>query len=495
MERQDLYRLPSKFAIEASSGAGFAFFVHLAHVSREIEASQEMVNTIQEVLSEVSSPFIIPLSGVSETETDCPDYTERSKAEKIGDYWSIPVELCWQESRVDGPLSPAVLTTVSLSQILYKRGLVKVEPLTQEDEEDGGLEEDEEQDISSEGEEEQQEEEVKDSTWLETELPIKKKFKGRGTHVDDVGQIYIHLHEKRKEFKDLQKELKRLQTELEFEESLDGEEESLVPFKENQAVLAPHTDGCLHRGSLVRLIPGGSKALVQYVDWGSLRLLDTLHLNRKIISDHRPVFSFRVVLGDVLPSYGDEWSDEAIDFIYENILYTNRKLDPETRSYHNNLKVRLLCPGQTEEPLLVSIQLFTPDPRQEDNPYYSPWVDLSTVLVKRGWAVEATPEQVAEEQREKWERFTFGRQAERLGEEAERRIFPGPRRDQTFQHLPRRNLQLFGGDILDCKVVSMLAWNVVAVHISDDEALNINRKIFNVLEQDGPSSPIVEDPR
>ena len=121
-----------------------------------------------------------------------------------------------------------------------------------------------------------------------------------------------------------------------------------------------------------------------------------------------------------------------------------------------------------------------------------------TVLVQRGLAVAATPEQVNSlEQRQRRQRFTFGRQAERLREEEERRIFPPPQRDQEFQPLPlmESNLRLEGGDVVDCKVVSRLAWNVVTVHLVNEETDSVNRTVYNLLEGDGPACPIVEAPR
>ena len=500
---RELYRLPREFATEGQHGGPFSFFIHLAQIPRDFKTDGSVVQTMREVLSGVSSTYYIPLSLMPDSGADWPDYSDRYQPERLGDYWSIPAELCWMERRTEDPFGPAVERAMFLSQILFNRGLVQVELLEPEtlsvevSEEDAAsniIEEEENVEADYEIEEE-------DFWWEEAALPTQRKFKARGTHVDVSGQIYIHLYKERKLFNDLKSRLRRLQSERELDEFFEEQEErTLISLKENQAVIAPHTDGCLHRASFLKFLPNSDRgaAVVHYVDWGSVGVVDTKELRKEVLLMDRPIFAFRVVLGDVLPSDGNDWSLEAIDFIYEKVLYLNRKQDTKTNTYHNSLKIKLLSPEQTEEPLLASIQLFTPDVENKDNPYYSPWVDLSTVLVQRGLAVAATPEQVNSlEQRQRRQRFTFGRQAERLREEEERRIFPPPQRDQEFQHLPlmESNLRLEGGDVVDCKVVSRLAWNVVTVHLVNEETDSVNRTVYNLLEGDGPACPIVEAPR
>ena len=250
-------------------------------------------------------------------------------------------------------------------------------------------------------------------------------------------------------------------------------------------MVAPHKDGGLHRATLLKL-HGTDSALVQYVDWGSLALVKTEQLRTSrelsVAARDRAKFAFRIVLGNVLPSSGPDWSFEALEFIYKHILYTNVK--PKTK--HNNVKVKLLLPEQTEEPLLASVSLLTPLEHKKTE-----WVDLADILIRRGWAVSATPAQVtSRDQRERREKFDFGRRVE---EETLIQICPAGGGDK--HQLPRLNHQLDGGDFVECKLISQLAWNVVTVHLLNKWTKELNLKIFNILEELSPLSSAVRDLR
>ena len=54
-------------------------------------------------------------------------------------------------------------------------------------------------------------------------LPAKTTFEARGTHVDNVGQIYMHLYEDRRKFREVRRQLDQL-TSL-----ADQEERSQLP--------------------------------------------------------------------------------------------------------------------------------------------------------------------------------------------------------------------------------------------------------------------------
>ena len=122
-EAGDLYTLPRKFSLEEKGS--FAEFVHLSQFPFSASQSCEMVESIRDIMSEVSAPY----------------YIKRShQLQFIEDRWSLAVELGWTETRVDTPLGPAYERETFLSQILSKKGFAFVEEAEEEFEEPGGVE-------------------------------------------------------------------------------------------------------------------------------------------------------------------------------------------------------------------------------------------------------------------------------------------------------------------------------------------------------------------
>ena len=57
------------------------------------------------------------------------------------------------------------------------------------------------------------------------------------------------------------------------------------------------------------------------------------------------------------------------------------------------------------------------------------------------------------------------------------------------------NLHLDGGDLVQCKVIAQLRWDIVAVHLVNPEINAVNQEVFNRLEKDGSTFPLADDPR
>ena len=158
---------------------------------------------------------------------------------------------------------------------------------------------------------------------------------------------------------------------------------------------------------------------------------------------------------------------------------------------HNNLQVRVLS-DPTVEPLLVTIKLFTPVSRGR-----AEWVDLSEILINRGEAVAASEAEVnSQEQRRFRSQMDFSRRSQR-SEEARniRMIYPPAPPGKSEERLPKMNLHLDGGDLVQCKVIAQLRWDIVAVHLVNPETNAVNQEVFNRLEKDGSTFPLADDPR
>ena len=175
---RNIYQLPPMFSTEAQEA--FSFFVHLKHIPQDMSCKPEVVQLMEEALSEVSSPFYIGLSEVSS------EYTNRDEPQYLCDRWSVPVEIGWVERRIDHAAGPAYQKTVFLSQIIFKEGFIKEQLDDPPVEYDSGEENEACHEDSYESSVEDEEEY---SPWLEAKLPTDKKFYARGTHVDDAGQI------------------------------------------------------------------------------------------------------------------------------------------------------------------------------------------------------------------------------------------------------------------------------------------------------------------
>ena len=434
-----------------------------------------MVETIREILSEVRSPYFIKRA---------------EQLQFLEDRWSLPVELGWTERRLDNPLGAFYERETCLSQVLSKKGFAfveEVEDVFEEPGEDGGDGEDGEA-LSSLVEDhidDASEDSYAGDPWTEAVLPSNTTYKARGTSVDQVGQIYMHLYEDRRKFREVRRQLAQHSSLLELD---DLSEETLSRLEPGQAVLALY-DGELHRATFHKYESSDStRALVQYGDYGTLAWVDSKDIWTDVSSVREtPLLAFRTVLANVLPRGGDHWSNGTIDFIYNNIFYGNLK----EGATHNKLQVQVLS-DPSEEPLLVTIKLFTPVSRGETQ-----WVDLSEILINRGEAVAATEAEVnSRDQRRIRRQLDFSRKSRRTEETGRiRMIYPVPPCGRLEERLPKMNLHLEGGDLVQCKIIAQLRWNIVSVHLVSPETIDINLKVHNLLEEKGSNLPLAKNPR
>ena len=466
----DLFKLPEEFSLKEKGS--FAEFVHLSQFPFSASRSCEIIESMRNIMSDVRSPY----------------YIKRAELQFIEDRWSLPVELGWTETRMDSPLGRSYSRETCLSQILFKKGFAVVEEEFEERLLESGEDEEALSCLVEDNIDPGSAESSAGDPWTEVMLPTQTAFKARGTYVDDVGQIYMILYENRKKLREVRRQLIQLTDVTDLEERSDLEEESLTRLQSGQAILALY-GGVLHRATFIKYSPASSsdttRALVQYGDFGTLAVIDSKDI-WKDTSNTRdiPLLAFRTVLANILPRHGGNWSNDAIDFIYHNIYYGNLK----PGATHNNIKVQVLS-DPSEEPLLVTIKLFTPVERAE-------WVDLSEILIKRGDAVAASQAEVNSlEQRRIRSELVFSRKSQRSEEERNiRRIYPVPPFSRSEERLPKMNLHLNGGDLVECKIVAQLRWDIVSVHLVNPETNNVNQKVYNLLEE-SPNFPVAEDPR
>ena len=469
-----LFKLPRKFSLQEKGS--FAEFVHLHQFPFSGSQSAEMVESIREIMSEVGSPY----------------YIKRSQQLQFKeDRWSLAVELGWTERRVDTPLGPAYERETLLSQILSKKGFAfafveEAEEEVEEFKEPGGEVEGEA--ISSLGEDniyQGSEEPPAGDPWIEAVLPSVTSFKARGTFVDSVGHIYMHLYEDRKTLRKVRNHLAQLTSLMDLDESSD---ESLTHLEPGQAILAVFDgDRQLHRGTFIKYT-SATRAFVQFGDFGNFARVDTKDIRRDISNMREtPLLAFRAVLANVLPRSGDKWSNEALDFMYDNVLYENVK----EGASHNNIKVQVLS-DPSEEPLLVTIKLFTPLGLEK-----AEWVDLSEILIKRGEAVAANEAEVnSPDQRRIRSELNFSRSSQRTEVARNiRMIYPVSPCGRSEERLPKMNLHLNGGDLVEVKIIAQLRWDIVSVHLINPETNEINQKVYSLLDEEGSTFPLAENPR
>ena len=446
-ESDQLYQLPPEFSLKEKGS--FAEFVHLSQFPFSACPSSEMVESMRDIMSEVGAPY----------------YIKRAELQFIEDRWSLPVELGWTETRLDSPLGESYERETCLSQILSKKGFAFDDEEEFEPQLECGKEEEEEEALShlvEDNIDSGSEETSAGEAWLEVSLPTQTSFLARGTFVDDVGQIYMILHENRKKFREVRRHLTQLTSLIDVEEE---EERSLTRLQPGQAVLALYK-GVLTRATFIKYSPpsasGTSRAFIQYGDFGTLKVIDSKDIWRDFSRTREtPLLAFRTVLANVLPRGSVSWSNEAIDFIYDNIYYGNLKKG----AAHNNIRVKVLS-DPTEEPLLVTIALFTPVSRGQ-----AEWVDLAEILINRGQAVAASQAEVnSREQRRIRSQLVFSRRSQRSEEERNiRRIYPVPPGGRSEERLPKMNLHLDGGDVVECKIIAQLNWNIVTVILVNPE--------------------------
>ena len=501
MTGQQIYRVPDTYREEILEPNAFGFWVHLSQIpipkmlSKEIEPKivEDLLknhNTVD--LIQRAPPLEIHLPDNDPEGSE--DYQAYQKAlENIGVTWeftSMPAEISWTEYHggdKDDPFSPTKPRTVTLSQCLYRGGHVRFEeddildpcdveaPKYEEEvppdavieETNGNLGDadlenlrlcsDQEEaigDVQKRVTNEQTKNGEGKFRWLDPELPAEREFLARGTYVDNAGQIYVHLFKERGQFR----RIRKLLTER-FDASDPDEEE----FEKYDEVIAFCVDDQkYYRGRFMEFYAGSKKKYckVFFVDWGSVSKVDTRLVRKDVICKEIPILAFKVVLHDVLPAQGKEWSDDALNFILDKIIYDNRVMEGKMG---NIIKVKTIS-RLNKQPLLVEILIPTPE-----GEYFS----LSKLLKDRNEAKEASLSQVdSMEQRKLRKEYDFGVKFKKLTK-TERNNLEGQvviesTSAEVYRAVPDPDLSLLESEVstvIKCQIVSMLHWNRLVVHL------------------------------
>ena len=411
---------------------------------------------------------------------------------------SLPGEICWLETESgEDPFAPSVEKQVTLSQCLFKDGLV----IFEEDESDDGegpvnnncsidreimeieaLENSQDQNPSDDIRMDDRTVLSADSSstsiklayatpsvgWKGPILPATREFLARGTHVDNAGHIYMHLYEDRHKFTELRRTLNR-----HYEHS--HPDCDLESFVAGQDVVARWQESLefpeeWYRARFLSYQPGtqGRVCWVYFVDWGNISEMKTSQLRKNLIETDVPIFAFKTILYDVLSFDHKDWPNDTLGFVHEKINFENKNI----QGGRNIIRVRTMS-KTGKQPLLVDIQLNTPygeDLGQKE----SVFIRVSDLLLERGDAVKATITEVnSKGQRDLRKKHDFGirydRKAYKENKEINQAKFKTYEDSQipydVFERVEASQLLGAGTRVLLCQVQAFLSWNQLSVHI------------------------------
>jgi len=391
----------------------------------------------------------------------------------------LPCEFVWTEDDGSDPFSLSISRDVLLSQRLYKDGFVKFgdwnnrSKIIKNDDNENIDETDFEHKIGiDEDANDGFNEKDKKFQWLNPILPTSRHFLARGTHVDNAGQIYMHLNSERRRFRDLRSYINNRFRDTDpdcDQDSFDENEEVVAMWDEDQE---------WYRARFLGYNPDSkfSSCWVFFVDWGNTCQIETKWVRRRIAEEDKPIFAFKTVLYNVLPADNRDWTMDALDYIHEKINYGNK-----VGGKVNVLKVEIMS-KLDRQPLLVDIKLYTPVDGQNI------YISLSELIIARGDGREASMAQVdSKEHRVFRKMHDYGVKFKRLN------------RDQKFDRtlelkltgmnisedlfrpvspLDIETMRIEIGAVLKCEVQSLLSWNEIVVHIGSE---NANRTDFRQL--------------
>ena len=276
-----------------------------------------------------------------------------------GGFYSLPVDLTWEEVKWPDPFMPKIVTEFSLTKLIATK--VGVTDIMADLDETVEVEEGCVDDMNNEVPVKEFSDVVplKDAEafrWLDPELPSKDQFSARGTFVDESGQIYIQLHSHRHTVR----VLRRLLNEK-FVNSEAGGEPDLAPLQE---CAVKWRDGSWYRARFIKYLDNGTekRGLVVLVDYGNMYQVKLENIRTEIYAENIPIQCLRLVLAGVEPVCG-VWTQECLDMIQEKINYARQE-------GNNKLSVTVVNMCRSL-PLLVKIY---------EKSTKGVMVDLSTIL-------------------------------------------------------------------------------------------------------------------
>jgi len=275
-----------------------------------------------------------------------------------GGYYSLPVDLTWEEVTRPDPFMPEVVKDYSLTKIIAVK--FGIPSLAAELELDDTIEVDEEFNDEMYNEVPVQEftdvvplKYIDEFQWLDPELPSEKKFTARGTFVDESGQIYIQLHSHRHTVR----VLKRLLNEK-FNNSEACLEKNLSPLQE---CAVQWRDGNWYRARFIKYLDTETdqkRGLVVLVDYGNMYQVRLKDIRTEIYAERIPIQSLRVVLAGVEP-VGGVWTQQCLDLIQEKINYAklegNEKLSVTVVNESRSLPLLVTISEKSREGVMVDL--------------------------------------------------------------------------------------------------------------------------------------------
>jgi len=280
---------------------------------------------------------------------DCPVFLRRRgppEQNLQGGYYSLPVDLYWDEVKRPDPFMPEIVTEKSFTKLVaLEFGVTSSMADLDDTIEDEENEEDvDDMDNQVSGKEFSDVEPLKDTEnfhWQDPELPSDSQFSARGTFVDESGQIYIQLHSQRKTVRVLRRLL--------IEKFSNTESVLCKELKPSQECCVRWRDGCWYRARFIQYLDTGmeqKRCLVVLVDYGNMYQVLMRDVRTEIYAEKIPIQCLRLVLAGVEP-VGGTWSQQCLDLIQEKINYA--KLEG-----NNKLSVTIVK-NSTSLPLLVNI--------------------------------------------------------------------------------------------------------------------------------------------
>ena len=506
VQKRSLFVLPPQFRINRA----FSFNIHLIQIPDDTVANIPVDSIWKHLKKQRYSLSLVP-QGMGKVVV------------KFG-FSSLPGDIRWRET-VDGedPFAPAMEKHVTLSQCLYSEGFVLFkESFNNSIEVDVEYFDDDQEPFSDENKKEELEhasffkstESIKSENessmptvqtrWNNPVLPADREFLARGTHVDNAGQIYMHLFEDRHKFNNLRRTLNR-----HYELSLPDCD--IDSFEPGQEVIAKWQESQefneeWYRARFLGYQPRTKNEVcwVYFVDWGNISEMETINLRKELIETKTPIFAFKTVLFDVLSFDRKDWTNDALSFVHGKINYDNKKI----RGGRNIVRVRTMS-RTGKQPLFVDIQLSTPYNESEKGHQGKVYISVSELLLKRGDAVKATITEVnSKDQRTLRKKHDFGvRYDKKVSKEhnnnqAKQKHIPDSQIPlDVFERIEPFKTSLFGfGNrpyvIVDCQVQAFLFWNQLSVHIlSKNKAQSKYEDLKRALNLEVKESAVITWPR
>jgi len=184
-------------------------------------------------------------------------------------------------------------------------------------------------------------------------MPSSLLFAARCTHVDNSGQIYLQLETNKSTMKSVHDELMRTHRGSGGGRLQEGRE-CIARWSDNRWYRA-----CvLSYGPFVGYSPDCDMVYVLFVDFWNATIVKTTHIRSNLTSKDIPIHPIQVVLRNVKPRYGDQWS---------------RRQEPGLQSSEGDR-----VEDSQRLPLKVIIQIYS---------HNGIWIDLSELMVQMGEAV------------------------------------------------------------------------------------------------------------